>query len=103
MCRCTWPRNPQRDYDGEETTEVQEENDAFDERELGGEHRVKGNREDEHRNRQEGPVIGVPGVVLHVQCDESLDDAATHESNAGEVGLPANGAKPAWKKSETLE
>ena len=43
MCRCTWSQDPQRDDDGEQTAEVQEEDDAFDERKLGCEDRIKGN------------------------------------------------------------
>ena len=45
-------------------------------------------------------MICVPDVVGFVQSYQALNDTASHEANAGKIGLPANEGEPAWRMLE---
>ena len=91
-----WAHHPQWDDDGEEATKMQEQDPTFDHGKLICEDGIEGDREDDDCDRQEGAVVCVPGIAIHIQCNESLDDRASHECDATEVCLPTDCAEPTY-------
>lgn len=87
--------DPERNDDAEDAAEVQDEHDAFDQRQADGQEGVEQDRRRDDGDGQERGVPGLRDVALVVERDEALDDAAHHETHAGEIYLPADGAEPA--------
>lgn len=75
---------------------MQKQDAGFDERELGREESVENGREQNDTDCQQRAMVLFPDVAFHVQGYEALNDASCHETDAGQVDLPADGREPAW-------
>ena len=69
---------------------------AFGERELPRESGVEEDGEDDGGDGEKGAVPALVNVCLVVEDNEALDDGADEEADAGEEGLPADCAEPAY-------
>ena len=85
------------DQDGEESEDVDDEDEAFDLGQEARAGRVDGHAEGQHGEEEEGAVVALVVVVGVVEHEQALDDGAAEETAGGCDGLPAEDGHPACK------
>ena len=82
---------------------MNDQNDAFDQRQSGGQRRVEDDREADDGNGQEGPVPALILVLFMVQDDQALNDRPDNEGDAGEENLPSCRTEPSWRAQSSAK
>lgn len=101
-CMSSRRQHPHRNENGEETGKMQDQNAAFNERKTHGQDGVENHREHHDRDGEQSRMPTLKPIVVVVQRNNALDDAAYHESDRGEEDLPPYGAEPAGNVAENL-
>lgn len=75
---------------------MDDQNDAFDQRQSRGQGCVEDDREADDGNGQERSVPGSVFVLLVVQDDQALNDRSNNEGDAGQENLPPSRTEPSF-------